>query len=346
MKILLLLLSISLYGCGEKNESKGTVVAPQNQSHIITMSSSALAIRPGAVLPNSLAQIHDELRRNGQIEQYKVLRAQIDAEAAAYEYRTGQNINEAGIYGNLMTIASMVPAQTGIDGLKNSYLNILRAKNNKQVQLSFGSSTLIDPVAESRIDSLSGSKLFDFIMRAKNLNRGKNMVMIFQNGHVTPGFMIRPNQFQSQGGNVYTPQWNLIGIETTREGVGFLHFGDPNSFNGSPLQIIDADEFLMVELFKNYLQNPVRAVRQALRRTCRKYSISCANFPSMRNDYFFTRLNPSGYYNFNYTCSLNSIFAFGTFTRTYSIGWSSFSHRHVSGARYVNNRYFTFGVFP
>lgn len=348
MKILLILLSLAMFGCGDKNETKGQVVAPQSQQHIIKMQASALQLYSSVAMPNSLRQIHRELFLNGQISQAKVLRAQVDVEAAAYETRTGQNINEGGVYGNLMKLAAMVPSQIRLDGLKNAYMSVLKTKNNKEMELNFGNGTLVDPVVEGRMNSLSGSKLFDFIMRAKNLNKGKNMVMIFRNGHVTPGFMVRPNQNQANqpGGNLYTPKWNLIGIETTGKGLGFLHFGDPNSFNGQ-MQIIDADEFLLVELFKNYLRNPMRSVRGALRRTCRKYSISCTNFPSMNRNYFATNLNrTSGFASYSYTSSLNSVFAFGSFVQFHSSGWVSFSHQVVTGARYVNNRYVVRRALP
>lgn len=348
MKYLSLLLTLLLItSCGGKNKSEGELAQPQNQQRMIKMKASDLRLSSRAFLPGRLRTIYKSLQRDGQVAQADVIKAQVYEEIAKYEFRTGQNLNDNGVYQNIMKIAGMIPSQIRLDGLKNAYLNVLRAKNSAEVELNANNNTLVDPIVEGRMNNLSASKLFDFMLRAKNINTGanSNMVMIFQNGHVTPGFLVQPNPAQNPNAG-YRPKWNLIGIEATSKGLGFLHFGDPDYFNGD-LQIIDADEFLMIELFHSHLNNPMRTVRQALRRTCSKYSLSCSNFPSLHRTTFRPVWSHRfGFYTFTYNVSVNSVFAFGTFQYRYGTSMTTFSHQVVTGARYVNNRYYIQGFLP
>jgi hypothetical protein len=345
MKYLNLLLTLLLItSCGGKNKSDDQIIDPQSKPRMIKMSASNLRLSSRAFMPGRLRTIYNTLRRDGQVAQSEVIKAQVYEEIAKYEYRTGQNLNDGGVYQNIMKVAGIIPKGMRLDGLKNAYLNILKAKNSKDIELNPNNNTLVDPIVEGRMNNISASKLFDFMLRAKNI-AGENMVMIFQNGHVTPGFLLKPNPAQNRNAG-YRPKWNLIGIEATSKGLGFLHFGDPDYFIGD-LQIIDSDEFLMIELFHAHLNNPMRTVRQALRRTCRKYGLSCSNFPSLHRTTFSPAWNHRfGYFTFTFNVSVSSVFAFGSTSYRYGSTMTSFSHSVVSGARYVNNRYYIQGFYP
>lgn len=339
--------------CGSKNKSEENF-QPQQTQKFISMNSRSLPIHRNTILPSHLKAIHNELARNSRVGQGKVLQALVREESRLYEARTGQNLNEQGVYGNLIKVASLIPNRISFDKFKNAYLNVFQGLNRKEIEVHPNNHTLVDPLLEGRLNSLSGSKIFDFLLRVKGLNIGRNMVMVMQNGHITPGFLI-PARREQRGPNTinfYQPKWNLIGIETTSKGLGFLQFGDPDSFNGQ-LQIIDADEFLMIELFKSYLSNPVRAVKGALNRTCRKYDLNCQRFPSFGTNPFFVHTwgNNSFYSGFNFSfswsTSVHSVFAFGTrSTSRTSTTMRSFSHEVVTGARYINNRYMMRAVIP
>ncbi|MCB0394067.1 MAG: hypothetical protein KDD25_05880, partial [Bdellovibrionales bacterium] len=68
-----------------------------------------------------------------------------------------------------------------------------------------------------------------------------NRVMIFQAGHILPGYMERIGK-----------TFRLYGIETTVKGKGIVDFGPVENLS-VPIRVVKANDFIAQEIFKSYL---------------------------------------------------------------------------------------------
>jgi hypothetical protein len=94
-------------------------------------------------------------------------------------------------------------------------------------------------------------------------------VVIFTRGHVLPGFI----QFNKLG------QMNLYGIETTADGRAVIDYGKTSSISGE-IRVLDAQQFMMVELFKNEI-NDFQGLYGEMLKTMALYGFSTDEFKAL-----------------------------------------------------------------
>lgn len=141
------------------------------------------------------------------------------------------------------------------EGLQNIFAEPLKYNSEKN--------TIVDVLAENRMQSDSGTALFHMIARQMGgaAYRAKNFVTIFTDGHVQPGYM-KPN-----GGN-----FQLIGIETTALGPAEVDYGAAKNLRGE-IVVVDADHNQLAEIFLSRLKNRCAVQDKIVDLTAQKYGI-------------------------------------------------------------------------
>ncbi len=122
----------------------------------------------------------------------------------------------------------------------------------------------LDAPYDKRIQSYSGTLLFLMTLRQALGAEGvakQNLVVIFESGHVLPGYFVKNGD-----------QWELNGIETTVAGTGQISYGPMNeAIKTRVLRVVDADLFILVDLYKFDALNLKDLANQALTITAEKY---------------------------------------------------------------------------
>ena len=125
-------------------------------------------------------------------------------------------------------------------------------------------------ITENRMQCYSGTSLS--MMVSREVEEGvfyedNNYVAIFQAGHVLPGKMIK-----IQG------QWALIGVESTSTGDATHFIGMASELEYGKVRVVDASYFVLIEMYKAFLQSPTSTADTALEKTAAKYGINLQNY--------------------------------------------------------------------
>lgn len=119
---------------------------------------------------------------------------------------------------------------------------------------------------EGAAQCYSGTSLFEVLFRktfGQGIFKELNRVVIFEAGHILPGYAIRNEN-----------RWHLYGVETTVAGKAVTDFGYTNDIK-EPIRVVDANDFVVTEIFKRHLDS-ARAelmVKAILKSTADQYEI-------------------------------------------------------------------------
>lgn len=125
--------------------------------------------------------------------------------------------------------------------------------------------SVLDISRFGKLQCYSGSILHELVIREKFLAghfRDSNFVVIFESGHVLPGFMIQEGA-----------SFRLFGVETTASGRARIDYGLASSLDSS-VRVVDAELFALVELFKFELKDGAILANEVLKRTADRYQIA------------------------------------------------------------------------
>jgi len=115
---------------------------------------------------------------------------------------------------------------------------------------------------KNRMQCFSGTSLFEVIRHMRASYAGDMAVIIFENGHVLPGYMERIGREN---------RFNLVGMETTV--IGGRKFYGPADELTRGIRVIEASFFLATEIFESEIQNPQSVFNKALEITAGKYGL-------------------------------------------------------------------------
>jgi len=122
--------------------------------------------------------------------------------------------------------------------------------------------SVVDIYAENRMQAYSATYLYELIRRQRGASafRSTNEVVIFETGHVLPGYVVQ----DAKG-------FTLVGLETTQDGSGRVQFGSVNTL-GSP-RVVDAELFAVAEVMGDKIANRAEVAAAAIQITAKKYGI-------------------------------------------------------------------------
>ncbi len=147
--------------------------------------------------------------------------------------------------------------------IKLSYEEKIQGLNGgKPLVYNRDKTNIVDIYKDNRMQCYSGTYLYELVRRQSGAGqfRSKNEVVIFENGHILPGYMI-----PSKTG------FRLIGIETTESGAARKTFGDVK--NLSDIRVVDAEMFAIIDIFQEHLVNPSLVMQRALEKTAQRYHL-------------------------------------------------------------------------
>lgn len=175
--------------------------------------------------------------------------------------------NQIELRSFLGTLRESVSNKTPIDDFKIAYENrLLEVLNPLSYDYYAHANTIIDIYKNNASQCYSGTALFEVLFRDSIGLAGflsANRVVIFESGHVLPGFVMK------RGAG-----FRLYGIETTAAGRGLVDYGPTKDLN-QPMRIVDANDFIVVELLKAFLDKDQTEdfVQAILKNTGTKYDI-------------------------------------------------------------------------
>ncbi len=128
--------------------------------------------------------------------------------------------------------------------------------------------SVFDTLYTNRAQAYSGT-LFLTLATRENWGKAKieasNLVVIYESGHVLPGYMVKVGD-----------GWHLVGIETAVEGTGRVLYGEVNHAmqkEDRMIRVVDAQLFALVELYKFDADDIMDMANQALVQTAAMYGI-------------------------------------------------------------------------
>lgn len=123
---------------------------------------------------------------------------------------------------------------------------------------------VLDVLEAGTMQCYSGTSVYQLVRRQLGARRfrASGEVVIFTPGHMLPGAMV-------SGPNGYS----LVGVETTQKGGARRDFGLAKDLQFDQVRVIDAELFLIQEIFGDVIKNQDELVQQARRLTAAKYGI-------------------------------------------------------------------------
>lgn len=128
--------------------------------------------------------------------------------------------------------------------------------------------SVFDTLYTNRAQAFSGTLMLTLATR-ENWGKAKidaaNLVVIYESGHVLPGYMQKVGD-----------EWHLVGVETAVEDTGRVIYGEINHAmqkEDRMIRVVDAQLFALVELYKFDADDILDMANQALTQTAARYGI-------------------------------------------------------------------------
>jgi hypothetical protein len=158
-------------------------------------------------------------------------------------------------------------------GVNSPDLSEIKSRYENNIEKQFGKKTLynkaavsiLDLIGDNKLQCYSGTVLNQIVMRTLYTAgefRDRHLVIIFESGHVLPGYF----ELEAKG-------FHLYGIETTVKGRGMVDYGMASELK-APIRIVDAEYFALVETLKTNLKDPAKTVDSIVKMTAEKYGIA------------------------------------------------------------------------
>lgn len=149
-----------------------------------------------------------------------------------------------------------------LNTIKNHFETQLK-NNLGELQNDSNLPNLWSVLIEKKIQNHSGTLLFEIIRRFRSENQFKsdNSVVIFSDYEILSGYL----KWTTESG------YKLYGIKLNGENLNEIEFGPVKKLSG--LRIVDSDIFLITEIFKNQITNPLIVFKNGLQLTAEKYNL-------------------------------------------------------------------------
>ncbi len=175
--------------------------------------------------------------------------------------------------------STLIPSESEILNKIKFYLQGINLKTNlnqlknlfeKNMESDLGEliynkkhSSLWAVLQDQKIQSYSGTNLFEVIRRFRSERQfnADNGVVIFEKGHVLPGYMVWTGK----------DNYDLIGIEMTVRGRAEKKYGSVK--NLSDVRVVESNIYLVTQIFESKITNVLEVFKNGLVLTAKKYGI-------------------------------------------------------------------------
>ncbi len=267
----LALIGIAFQACGDGSQDTTDVNADTSYTYSLN-----LKVQDPSKLPARLQPIYNGIVAKKPVSYSEVGNILIQDQVVAYRQTRKEELKADDEKSLKAYVDELVKSPSDGLTLKEAYEKHIESKGTP-LTYQKDAVTLMDIKEKIQMQCYSGTMLNHIVTRrAVRLDSllKSNPVVIFTEGHVQPGNMVKDG-----AGN-----WALNGVETTASGPAQVEFGPAKDLEGDIL-VVDAQLFEIVEVFKNYLSNADEAVSDALEQTAKKYGIqlSKANADSLKS---------------------------------------------------------------
>jgi hypothetical protein len=162
-------------------------------------------------------------------------------------------------------IKQLSAAEQDLFNLKKNLENSI-SENPGNLVYNRDNVSLFDYVNDGKMQCYSGTSLLEVLrqLQASTSVAKDDFVVIFENGHVLPGYM-----------NKVGLEYNLVGIETTVNGAGQKQYGPVK--NLQQVRVMDSDFFMAIEVLESVITNRQAVVNKALEITALRYGIDLSS---------------------------------------------------------------------
>ena len=203
-----------------------------------------LSLSDGATLSDAEKQIASKIQAKEVISYDLITRAFEDLHWQNYQENKDASYERSSLEGFLKDLNQSINAseKSNPHRLKVAYEKTL---NQRAAPVGYRYDSEATTLADIDVDTLSqcysGTALFEVMYRrthSVNTFLSKNRVVIFEPGHVLPGYVIDTGK-----------GYRLYGVETTVGGKAVVDFGPTRAIN-QPIRVLDANDFLVIEIFE------------------------------------------------------------------------------------------------
>ena len=274
-KVMLILMStFVLGGCNPKNSSG----KHHSKSPSPTQISEVEVVLPEPIIEfNDLEiPIQDSRRRrigrrpilDSQKSFQSMTNEQMDIEKIIFSHfiksiNTNRRIKLARIRGFLDLISS-----ESVEGLNNHQIKgliedlVLRNHSNiSEIKYNQTYKSIFDVLQYGKLQCYSGTMLYLLSKKWLPTNLSVKDVVIFESGHILPGYMVWNKN-----------HWELVGIEMTAAGYSQINYGDTKKLNQA-IRIVHSIDYIKYEARKSDLISPNDIVDKMLKRASLNFQI-------------------------------------------------------------------------
>ncbi len=170
--------------------------------------------------------------------------------------------NESEILDLIRKYLSEIDFNQNLNTIKNLF-EIQLIKDKVELQFNHDQPSIWSIILNQKIQSYSGTLLFEMIrrFRPESLFQKDNSVVIFTDSDVMSGYLKWDGK----------KSFRLKGIKLDGNNLSEIDFGYVDSLSG--VRIVDSDIFLITEIFKNQITNPLIVFKNGLNLTAEKYNL-------------------------------------------------------------------------
>lgn len=265
-----LLVSSLLIGCS-KDENKNTELVTYKDLQLEVFTDVALTAQQNEILAkvNAEQPIEFSLISNALIEEHAASFQNKQERQKNREGVTTTDVKDTSFYASVVQnsldlhVRGVINLDGKLEDTKVEVEKMLVNVSGKELFYNIAANSPLDVYLNNRMQCYSGTVFMQFQWRAGRRNQfvDKNPVVIYEFGHILPGYMIKTDE-----------GYALLGIETTVGGKAVKNYGQVKKLN-LPMRIVDAEIFALIEIFKSKVRNGDSLLTSALEQTAKKYGI-------------------------------------------------------------------------
>lgn len=147
---------------------------------------------------------------------------------------------------------------------KNNFEQQLEDILGSSIKYSMSNPSVANMLFDKKMQCISGTMTY-LVARTKDHNADfihkDYQVVIHTAGHIQPGIVVQDKN----------NDWHLYGIETTTEGKSLVYFGLASDQDPSQVRVLNALDFLLIDVFQKNLTQRKELITEAYERTEREF---------------------------------------------------------------------------
>lgn len=261
--ILLFLIAFAMSSCSKKAEVKVTPIVEDT----VDYAHLELDINPNG-LQGDLLSIANKINKKERVSFAKLTRLMVQKHLDEYKGDTGEYKKIDDVLATLNSINMLDDMRLAggpfdMSDLKVTFETVIQGDTKKDFIYNKQESNILSRLVINKAQCYSGTYIMQVLLRLTSLEAFNeiNPVVIFESGHVLPGYVV-----------AIEDSFELFGVEMTNNGRALKKYGKTKNLNREMI-VISAHDFAIVEIYKNDLKNSQDVVFNAKDHLAKLYNI-------------------------------------------------------------------------